>query len=505
MSLSTGCVMNTFDPLYYKDRLMVVNPQGVIGVVTLWSKPDWVYKKLSELSIDLSDTSSAIAVIGTLYGNGLPHLLRNLLYNPQITVLVCCGRNRSQSLEDLLAFFAEGVEQINGSSPFVYQGKNIPAVRIKGRRRILDSLVLPEDFSLKPTINRFGELRDEESLMRIKNFFSEFDKWNASTRDSRTLLPRRKIPFPTTKIEQLPCNPRAFVVVKKDVVSAWEELVFVLYRFGRTAHLPKGDRKELQNIKVVVEEPTSEIDERLFDYWFIGEQISRYQREILSKKKQSDEVYTYGHRLRSYFGKDTLIKVAERLLDDKEDRKCFISLWDTKNDLEADDQPCLVTLFFRFYDEKLTLSATFRAHNSLDAWISNFYGLKAVLDFVAERSSLGSGSITVFSHSISIDMDETSIARAELLVKSSRRFSMNQDPQGEIAITVDRDRKQIVLQHSSKDGLLIKEYRNRKAEKIQHELYRDMALSDLNHAMYVGRQLAKAEAALKKGVKFIQD
>ncbi|MFC1821574.1 DUF4346 domain-containing protein [Thermodesulfobacteriota bacterium] len=497
--------MNTFDPLYYKDRLRIINPQGIIGVVTLWSKPEWVYKKLSELDIDLSETSSTIAVIGTLYGNGLPHLLRNLLYNPQITVLVCCGRNRSQSLEDLLAFFMEGVEEIKGSSPFTYQREEIPAVRIKGRRRILDSLVLPEDFTLKPTINTFGELRGEESLMRTKNFFNEFHKRNVSTIDSRNLPAPKKMPFPSTKIEQMPCNPRGFVIVKKDVVSAWEDLVFLLYRFGRTAHLRKGDRKELQNIKVVVEEPTSEIDQRLFDYWFIDDQISRYQREILSKKKRSDEVYTYGHRLRSYFGKDTLIRVSERLLDDKEDRKCFISLWDTKNDLEADDQPCLVTLFFRFYDEKLTLTATYRTHNSIDAWISNFYGLKAILDFVAERSKIEPGSITVFSHSISIDMDENTVGRAELLVKSSRHFSMNQDSHGEIGVAIDRGSKQIILQHCSKDGFLIKEYRNKKAERIQHELYRDMALSDLNHAMYVGRMLAKAEAALKKGVKFIQD
>ena len=37
------------------------------------------------------------------------------------------------------------------------------------------------------------------------------------------------------------------------------------------------------------------------------------------------------------------------------------------------------------------------------------------------------------------------------------------------------------------------------------QIARDAALSDINHAMYLGRQLAKAELALKEGREFVQD
>jgi thymidylate synthase len=40
---------------------------------------------------------------------------------------------------------------------------------------------------------------------------------------------------------------------------------------------------------------------------------------------------------------------------------------------------------------------------------------------------------------------------------------------------------------------------------LQHEIARDLALSDLNHALYLGRQLGRAEAALKEGREFVQD
>jgi thymidylate synthase len=40
---------------------------------------------------------------------------------------------------------------------------------------------------------------------------------------------------------------------------------------------------------------------------------------------------------------------------------------------------------------------------------------------------------------------------------------------------------------------------------VQHQVARDLALSDINHAMYLGRQLARAELALKEGREFVQD
>ena len=94
-----------FIPLYFGDKLKVVNPHGVIGVVTLWSKPEYVMERFREAGVDLDPATSPIAVFGTLYGNGLRELLRNLLYNPQIQVLLICGHDRSGSARDLRNFF----------------------------------------------------------------------------------------------------------------------------------------------------------------------------------------------------------------------------------------------------------------------------------------------------------------------------------------------------------------------------------------------------------------
>ena len=67
---------------------------------------------------------------------------------------------------------------------------------------------------------------------------------------------------------------------------------------------------------------------------------------------------------------------------------------------------------------------------------------------------------------------------------------------GYFRITLDR--QDILVEHRYQD-VTLKEYRGRRAERLQHEIARDVALSDINHAIYLGRQLSRAEAALKEG------
>ena len=100
-----------------------------------------------------------------------------------------------------------------------------------------------------------------------------------------------------------------------------------------------------------------------------------------------DETYNYGHRLRSYFGLDTLAACAERLKRDPEDRKAYVTLWDNTRDLgRVEGRPCLVSLYFRKFEDKLTLSATFRTHNAMDAYPMNLYGLHGHPKWVAKEA-----------------------------------------------------------------------------------------------------------------------
>ena len=144
-----------FKALYFADRLTMINPQGTIGVVTLWSKVDYVIERFRQAGVDLDPATSPIAVFGNLYGNGLREMLRNLLYNPQIqTNLLICGNDRSGSYYELHKFFLDGyMEPVH--SPLI-RYKTPPGIekvsiwKISDTNRLIDDLVKPEYFKVLP-------------------------------------------------------------------------------------------------------------------------------------------------------------------------------------------------------------------------------------------------------------------------------------------------------------------------------------------------------------------
>ncbi|MFZ5591702.1 MAG: thymidylate synthase [Bacillota bacterium] len=477
-----------FIPLYFADKLTIINPRGYVAVVTLWSQHNFVLKKMQEAGIDLSPTTSPVAVVGNLYGNGLKHLLRNLLYNPQLSHLLICGRDRSGSQQELVNFFQRGLED--------YRHLGVDLKRIIGTNRVLDNSLTPEHFTRPPRITCAGDLRTPESLQKLKSFFASLPA--SDCRPAVTEADRMRVPLPEVQVGYYPSNPRQHTIVAPSMLPAWQELIFRLVRFGHPVQLRKGQRQELQNVKVVVENPAVEDAALLARHGFSLEKFLAYQRELLQADPPGDDTsYTYGHRLRGYFGLDGLEKCIERLRRDPQDRHCYIALWDSARDLAtAGGHPCLVSVYFRFYDERLTLTAVFRTHNALDGWPENFYGLLGIRDYVSRAVGMPGGAITVFSHSISIDLNEYDRARR---IADSKGFAVNLDPNGEFRITIDGE--EIVLQHWH-GSVMLQEYRARQAEKLQHMLYRDGAVSDINHALYLGRQLGRAEMCIKLGLPF---
>lgn len=487
-----------FIPLFWKDQLVVGNPFGTVGIITLWSKVDYIIRQLEKAGINIKGAECPIAVVGTLYGNGLRELFRNLLYNPQIDTIIIYGRNRSGSAEELVSFFEQGIEEVE-HHVVKYEplddGRIPRPARIRGTSRVIDNLVSPADFLRIPDIIVAGEPQDEDAIERIKSFVSLYRP------KSRPIPPRKIVPLPTMVVSRYPSNPRAHTIWANDPLTAWRDLIHLLYHFGYSVSLKKGRRRELQNVKVVVEKPEPVSKELLRRYGFDPLMLIRYQQEFLKADFFEDTTYAYGHRMRKYFGFDQVEAVAYRLKKDPEDRKSYIVLWDPVRDLseEVEGRPCLVSIFFRKFDGRLTLTASFRTHNAMDAWLVNFYGLMALHKKVSEKVSIDPGAITVISHSISID--EAHLDRGAL-VASEKEFRYRLDPMGYFRISLDGDA--IVVEYLS-DDIVMKTYRHRKAARLQHEIARDGVISEISHAMYLGRQLERAEWCLREGLPFIQE
>ncbi len=79
------------------------------------------------------------------------------------------------------------------------------------------------------------------------------------------------------------------------------------------------------------------------------------------------------------------------------------------------------------------------------------------------------------------------------------------DPEGFFVVLLDREDRVIICEHYTLDGVLNEVIRGARAEDMANTVIRRGLLSRLDHAAYLGRELAKAEAALMLGLPYTQD
>ncbi|MBF0414831.1 MAG: hypothetical protein HQL79_03585 [Magnetococcales bacterium] len=480
-----------FIPLYYKEKLDIINPHGDVGVVTLWSPVTIVKKHLRAIDATLLQQDSRIAVLGTLYGDGLPEMLRNVLYNPHIRFLMLFGVDLATSRKGVLHFFQKGLEATTVLGT--------PVQRIIGTTQTMDNAIHPDMFRDDLTIVDLGAPNDSGADVRVREFFSRLPVPQSGD------LERIAIPLKTFPLTRHPSEPRSHTIVARTPMAAWKEVIFRLYRFGFRVHLDQGkERIELQTLKVTIQEPYEESSEVLQEHGFSLEEFKNYQKKILDPHLPPDQNYSYGHRLHDHFKGDTLARAITLLKANPESRQVYVSLWDTSRDLLTATQghPCLVSLFFRRFDQCLTLTAVFRTHNALRAWPENVYGLIAIQRHVCQHVQQEPGPITVFSHSISIDPKGNGLERARSLCAFRRGAMLASDdfvadPNGDFLISVDPETQLIVVDHRFAGHQLFR-YTGQSSEELERQLVCDQAISDVGHALYLGRELAKAEAQLKK-------
>jgi hypothetical protein len=497
-----------FHPIYYADRLEIVNPTGDIGFVTLWTPLRTAKRLLAQLSTDiLNPALSRIACIANLYGDGVPQMMCNLLYNPQIRYLVAAGEDLGSPITaELAAFFERGLEESAVLGAAVW--------RIPGTARIF------------PKLDGF----DAERLRRQVSFTHAGNLSGDNAADLAGFLaslPADSSPFATNRVHVTipkvpdehayqPSDIGAHQVVQARPLDCWKELVIRTVRFGRPVNLGSGPRLELLNAKVVITSPVEEPNELLNAYDFSREALRSYQRRMLDGVIPAGIAYTYGNRLRGYFEKDgeridTLEAVSRELGRNPESRNAYVSLWDTATNLNAETAvPCLATIFFRRSNHRLTMTATYRSHNLLTAWIQNVYGLMAIQQEICKRTGTPPGPITVISHSLGIDPLSPRFQLAQDLAKGRKRdedvhretgaHRLREDPNGYFVVTVDDEAGEIVAEHRY-DGLLVKEYRSDRAAKIEREIIADMAVSLVSHAIWLGRELSVKEAALQRRIE----
>jgi tetrahydromethanopterin S-methyltransferase subunit A len=79
------------------------------------------------------------------------------------------------------------------------------------------------------------------------------------------------------------------------------------------------------------------------------------------------------------------------------------------------------------------------------------------------------------------------------------------DPLGLFLVGIRRETNEIVVDHYSADRRYMSAVTGTDAEAICHTLVREGFISEVSHAAYIGREIAKAEEALRWGLEYEQD
>ncbi len=496
-------------------KVRILNPTGRTALCTLWTPPEYVVKQLGDV---LCGKTGPLAVAGGLFGGGLRVLLRNLLYNPQIETVILYGRDHSGAGRLLRSFFNGGYRHTGTKQMYAFEdGRREElekAVIFDGKLEyVTDGLLPPELFRFPPRVIEFPFDR-HEGLAELAAFLNA----HIPTRLTATEVDRLLVPLPVPETSSFPGETGGREIVADTVAQAWDKLLYRLARFGvpvsfqKTANsdAPIKKRKELRNVKVIVRFPEQDSDGIRQSLNLPEEEFKAYETTLLNPEL-GDNIYTYGNRLCRYFGSDLIENVIAQLRKGVDARRGYVALWDNMRDMTGSGAPCLVSLFFRLVHGVLHLTAVFRAHNAVRAWPLNCVALTRLLRFVCDEIGNADtvppalGTLTVISHSISINPEEFADVKERVDAYADDVPGLEFDPCGYIRLSLAPEEGELVAQLYSHEHELLEEFRGKTPDEVARQLCRKEALSDLSHAMYIGGQLERAWFCLKNGRDYVQD
>ena len=487
-------------PIYFKDRLLVGDFDSNVGVATLWMPKESVADVLG---------APLYSVCGQLYTKrGINPLLRNILANPKIRHLVICGPDRQGSGEALLKFFKSGVVGNSRGGGWRIVGddealidKEIPPEALELLRRSI---------SVHNTIMRpLEEVRDFVQKLPSEKPFGE-----------PQIFPEEKVELKSG----FPSDLSVFKIRRDYIGDAWLDVLKTIMRFGVDTPGMYGKVKQVQNLSVVIEKESTKLPKIEPYLTFSAKALKNYYQGFFSKNEDSSESYTYGERIFNWGGGVDQQKImVEKLKRFPYDRGAVAVLWEVNTDnfppkgnsISALGQtkgwkvPCLVMLLAQCMGNALYMTAIFRNNDMYGAWSLNAFALRKFQEGLAHKIGKNVGSLTTISHIAEIYEGDWDLASLVIEKNDSLARTCTYDPRSYYIIKVEGD--DIIAEFFSPDGTkpLTTLKMDGKKPKVARDLcataLKEMLISDLGAACDLGRQLAKAETAVKLGLHFEQD
>lgn len=505
--MSQQATLFQYKPLHKPNQLICGT--GQTAVVTGWTVKQAIAKHLHP---------HEFAVIGQLYSStrGISFLIRNLLFNPHVRFLVIMNATKEDlnagGGKCLLDFFRHGFTEgtsDTGRKCWVIQSPitgyidiEIPASALEQLRQSIEEPVEAKSIS--------------EAVACIKSYSQGniLEQWG------------QRLEFPISEsVPTIQPGPRYGHRIEGTTIA--ETWVKIIHRIKTTGTIrPTGYDGQWQElidlIAVVKNEPPNfyfpEPNYLPIDRPFVQE----YTSQILDNSFKREGVkYTYGQRLRSWFGgRDQIEQVINKLIGEIDAASAVMSLWDVA-DHDSGGSPCLNHIWLRVVDNELSMTATFRSNDMFSAWPANAIGLRKlqehIRDEIAERSeyNLKMGPLITISQSAHIyddtfdSVDRIINQHYQKIVDAERRRYFDPsysdcDPVGNFLIKLE-GKTIVVSQTTPGSGEFTKHFSGRDPLKLLREICANSPSIQPEHSGYLGLELQKAFGCIATGKKYIQD
>lgn len=503
-------------PLYFTDCLSLGKPESNVGICTLWSKQEKVRNHLD---------GSLYSIMGNLYSvDGINYLLRNVLANPRIRYVVLCGIDVTGSGQTLIRLFDKGIDERH---------------RVKGTEAAIDDNLDAAAIDLVRKGVKLIDMRGPIKGEDLRGVIEKLDRDLPAFHD-------RPLYFPELKpdVEVYPDYDNARVIRAGHVVEAWVKIIDAVMTFGRMEKTQYSlNQKEILNLVTVITKENPDnimhrewlpfdkehlkgsgdnttmkdgawVQYRLLlrdpEYGYDYGKKYGYYDQLASTLELPDISYTYGDRLFHHYNIDQISEVINKLINTSYSRRAVAVLWDPEQDASSENPPCLNLLQATIRGEKLHFTAYFRSHDVYRAWPENAFGLRRIQQFIANRiwgekgAKSRLGDLVIFSQSAHIYEDCWSKA-TQIIKDRLREFKrakyFQRDARGSFVIRLEGGLIRVF--HYSPQGNLLNTFEGKNAEELLKSVEPYVSLT--GHALYLGREMARAEAALKLNLEYRQD
>jgi len=477
---------NTDWPVFFRDSLKTGNPNSPVGICTLWTRKEEVFSSVPD---------SSYAVCGNLYtAQGINPMIKNILANPRIRSVIICGNDLMKTGDALMDFVRNGIDCNR---------------KIANHSGFIDSNI---DMALVELVRKNVEVVD----MRGKEAEVPEKAKELGSKNSEPFAEPMIVSGEPSDYAPLESEEVAFRISGKNIADAWLKILDVVMKFGEVKQSEYGIRqKEILDLVTVVEGD----DDGIAPWLNISaEDLENYYKTFFGSGAEKGIEYTYGERLFSYaldnvpdkfLGEmrettDQISSIVEKLRNSPHTRRAVAFVLRGK-DAGSKNPPCLTQITWNVKNGKLLQTAVFRSNDMYGAWPLNAFALRKLQNTVASELGLPAGSMVTIANSAHV-YENSWEAAAEIVRRHYTGNVMEFEPDKNGYFVISVDGGEVVAEHRLNDGRPSGYvFRGKESQELYRRILNENLITKLDHAAYIGQELARAEAALRENKKYVQD